>query len=193
MRSSSMTRSPRARACRGRGSCASVRRGCRRSSPAGRTTRTGPGRRAACRGGRARIWRYGSLVMSVPSNMIVPAVGSRSRRSTRPTVDLPEPDSPTSPRVPPGLDREVDAVDGAHVADRAPQHAAADREVLGDAGPRQERAGGGRGARVGVSAGGVALIGALERELADADAAGAVAVARRRRAPPGRSSHSSIA
>ena len=78
--------------------------------------------------------------MSVPSNMIVPAVGSSSRMSTRPTVDLPDPDSPTSPSVPPVLDDEVDAVDRAHVADGAPQDAAVDREVLDQAASLDDRA-----------------------------------------------------
>ena len=40
--------------------------------------------------------------MSVPSSLMLPAVGSISRRTVRPTVDLPQPDSPTSPRVSPG-------------------------------------------------------------------------------------------
>src|SRR5689334_13276082 len=39
--------------------------------------------------------------MSSPSNTIRPAVGSSMRRMARPVVDLPQPDSPTSPRVPP--------------------------------------------------------------------------------------------
>ena len=41
------------------------------------------------------------VVMSVPSNLIVPDVGSISRSSNRPTVVLPEPDSPTRPSVSP--------------------------------------------------------------------------------------------
>ena len=81
------------------------------------------------------------LVMSAPSKVIVPAVGSSRRSSTRPSVDFPEPDSPTRPTVWPGCDREVDAVDRAHVTDGAAQHAAPDREVLRDAGARQQRAG----------------------------------------------------
>ena len=42
-----------------------------------------------------------TLVMSSPSNSIVPPVGSSSRSMVRPAVDLPQPDSPTSPTVSP--------------------------------------------------------------------------------------------
>src|SRR5262245_34908166 len=41
------------------------------------------------------------LVMSLPSNSIRPSVGLYSRRIARPTVDFPQPDSPTSPSVSP--------------------------------------------------------------------------------------------
>src|SRR5450759_3848303 len=41
--------------------------------------------------------------MSSPMNSIVPAVGSRRRIIVRPSVDLPQPDSPTSPTVSPFL------------------------------------------------------------------------------------------
>ncbi len=41
------------------------------------------------------------VVMSWPSKTILPPVGSYSRRMVRPTVDLPQPDSPTSPSVSP--------------------------------------------------------------------------------------------
>ena len=77
--------------------------------------------------------RYGcsaapfSVVMSVPSKTIVPAVGSMSRSSSRPTVVLPQPDSPTRPSVSPRRTDEVDAVDGAHLGDGPLQDAAADR------------------------------------------------------------------
>ncbi len=40
-----------------------------------------------------------SVVSSVPRNLTEPAVGTISCRTQRPTVDLPEPDSPTRPRV----------------------------------------------------------------------------------------------
>ena len=42
-----------------------------------------------------------SLVMSTPSKRTEPPVGSISRRMSRPTVVLPQPDSPTSPSVSP--------------------------------------------------------------------------------------------
>ena len=50
---------------------------------------------------RGRICLRGSVVMSVPRSFIVPAVGSSSRMMQFATVDLPLPDSPTSPSVPP--------------------------------------------------------------------------------------------
>ena len=42
------------------------------------------------------------FVMSLPANSMVPPVGSSSRNSVRPAVDLPQPDSPTRPTVSPG-------------------------------------------------------------------------------------------
>ena len=39
--------------------------------------------------------------MSIPSNVTVPDVGSSSRATRRAVVDLPHPDSPTSPSVSP--------------------------------------------------------------------------------------------
>ena len=44
-----------------------------------------------------------ACVMSAPPKRIVPAVGSSSRSTARPTVVLPQPDSPTSPSVSPGM------------------------------------------------------------------------------------------
>ena len=41
-------------------------------------------------------------VMSRPSNSIVPSVTSNSRMTTRASVDLPQPVSPTRPNVSPG-------------------------------------------------------------------------------------------
>src|SRR5215475_15462629 len=41
--------------------------------------------------------------MSTPSTRIDPALGSSSRNIVRPTVDLPQPDSPTRPNVSPAL------------------------------------------------------------------------------------------
>ena len=40
--------------------------------------------------------------MSTPSSLIVPDVGATSRSTQCATVDLPLPDSPTSPRISPG-------------------------------------------------------------------------------------------
>ena len=61
-----------------------------------------------------------------------PRSARSARISVRPSVDLPQPDSPTSPSVSPRADLEVDAVDGLDVADRPPQQALLDREVLPD-------------------------------------------------------------
>jgi len=41
--------------------------------------------------------------MSVPLTVMLPAVGSTSLKIVRPTVDLPQPDSPTSASVSPAL------------------------------------------------------------------------------------------
>ena len=51
---------------------------------------------------RGRISRRERWVTSVPRMRIVPAVGSTRRAMQLPTVDLPLPDSPTSPRSSPG-------------------------------------------------------------------------------------------
>ena len=52
----------------------------------------------------ARRSPLSSVVSSMPSNLTEPEVGSISRSTQRPTVDFPEPDSPTSPSVWPGAD-----------------------------------------------------------------------------------------
>ncbi len=49
-----------------------------------------------------RICRRLSVVMSRPSKTILPAVGSSSLMIVRPSVVLPQPDSPTMPSVSPG-------------------------------------------------------------------------------------------
>ena len=68
-----------------------------------------------------------------PSNVTVPAVSSCSRMMHRPSVDLPQPDSPTRPSVSPGPDLEADVVDRVHPADLAlDDDAVLDREVLLD-------------------------------------------------------------
>ena len=55
-------------------------------------------------------------------------------------VDLPQPDSPTSPRVSWRLHLQGHAGDRRHVPDRAAEHAAADREVLDEVGGDEQRA-----------------------------------------------------
>ena len=68
------------------------------------------------------------------------AVGpEQAEHADAPSVDLPDPDSPTSPRVSPGQDLEVDAVDRARVAVDPPQDAPADREVLREAARLDQR------------------------------------------------------
>ena len=68
------------------------------------------------------------------------AVGSISRISRRPSVDLPQPDSPTRPSVSPGMDVEL------HVVHRAQRRWCAgagsrrrEREMLGEAGGLDQR------------------------------------------------------
>jgi len=51
----------------------------------------------------ARSERLSSVVTFLPSKETSPEVGSISRRIERPVVDLPQPDSPTSPSVSPGM------------------------------------------------------------------------------------------
>ena len=65
---------------------------------------------------------------------MLPALGARMPATMRPSVDLPQPDSPTRPTTSPSCDREIDAVDRAH--DRFP-HAGA--EQVGDARREIER------------------------------------------------------
>jgi hypothetical protein len=50
---------------------------------------------------RARSWAALAARTLVESKWTLPEVGSIRRRSMRATVDLPEPDSPTRPRVSP--------------------------------------------------------------------------------------------
>ena len=51
-----------------------------------------------------RISARERCVMSRPSKTTVPPVGSSSRMMQRAIVDLPQPDSPTTPSVSPSLD-----------------------------------------------------------------------------------------
>src|SRR3954471_16854761 len=50
----------------------------------------------------SRSWLGERCARSLPRKNAWPLVGSVSRRRARPRVDLPQPDSPTSPRVSPG-------------------------------------------------------------------------------------------
>ena len=62
--------------------------------------------------------------MSCPSNVTVPPVGIDEAEQDRPTVVLPQPDSPTRPRVSPRRIVEAHVVDGLHVPDLAMEHPA---------------------------------------------------------------------
>ncbi len=62
----------------------------------------------------SRISRAPRWVMSVPAKPMVPAVGSSSLSTVRPTVVLPQPDSPTRPSVSPGAIANDDVVDRLH-------------------------------------------------------------------------------
>ena len=96
----------------------------------GLRTRTGPGRRSGGRAGRGASAVRLSAVMSRPSKMIVPAVGSSSFMIVRPSVVFPQPDSPTTPSVSPRANREVDPVHCPDLPDRVLEDARLDREVL---------------------------------------------------------------
>ena len=50
-----------------------------------------------------RSWRAPKSSISCPRKITWPAVGSSSRTIVRPSVDLPQPDSPTSPSVSPSF------------------------------------------------------------------------------------------
>ena len=63
---------------------------------------------------RAQLGRRRAPRTSRPSKRTVPGVGSISRSTSRPTVDLPQPDSPTSASVSPASTVKRHAVDRAH-------------------------------------------------------------------------------
>ena len=70
-----------------------------------------------------------SVVTSSPSNAIVPAVGLYSRTIARPVVLLPQPDSPTSPRVSPRRSsNETPSTARTSPTWRSRMHALGDRE-----------------------------------------------------------------
>ena len=85
-------------------------------------------------------------VMSCPCSFTVPDVGGCRPSTALPIVDLPEPDSPTTPSGLAGRDVEADAVDGGRRVPRLAAGAVADDEVadLQDGGRRD----GGDGGRV---------------------------------------------
>ena len=68
--------------------------------------------------------------MSSPSSRIVPSVGSIRRSSSLPTVDLPQPDSPTRHSVSPGLIAKLTPSTALIQRDRAREQAALQREML---------------------------------------------------------------
>ena len=68
--------------------------------------------------------------MSSPSSRIVPSVGSSRRSSTLPTVDLPQPDSPTRHSVSPGLIAKLTPSTAFTIATRAREQAALQRKML---------------------------------------------------------------
>ena len=85
---------------------------------------------------RGLISRFGSVatLTSLPSavlNMISPLVGSIARRRHREVVVLPQPLSPTRPRVSPVLMSKLTSSTGLDHPDGALQKASLDREVLG--------------------------------------------------------------
>ena len=90
---------------------------------------------------RAERSRRRAAVTLRPSNQISPAVGSISRRMQRPVVDLPEPDSPTSPSVSPLAMSKLTLSTACTRLGFAGEEAAADREVLGQVLDAQERLG----------------------------------------------------
>ncbi len=110
---------------------------------AGSATRSGPGRSSAAWAGSGAASSPCSAVRSLPSNCTCPLVGWTSCMTARPVVLLPQPDSPTSPRVSPVLHVEAD------VRDRVDLQARRARPGTRRRGPRcaaasRRRAGGGR-------------------------------------------------
>ncbi len=93
--------------------------------PAAATARrTGPGIPPACACADGRSARCGRPSSRVPSNEMTP-VARCSRSTARPSVVLPEPDSPTMPRVSPRFNVEARIAHGVEVV--MPEPAALDR------------------------------------------------------------------
>ena len=126
------------------------------------------------------------FVSDWPSKRTSPDVGSMRSRSMRPVVDLPHPDSPTSPSVSRRFTVEGDAGHGGHRADRASEDAAPDREVLDEVGGDQQRlvAVHGRGARrgrhLGHASASSALIGSTSTSTSLAPTSSATSTSARR-------------
>ena len=91
-----------------------------------------------------RSWRREYFEMSMPSKTSEPLVMSYSRAMHRARVDLPQPDSPTRPRVSPARSSKLTSSTACTRRDLAlHEEARPDREVLLDVvGPQQDLAGG---------------------------------------------------
>jgi hypothetical protein len=61
---------------------------------------------------------------------MLPPVGSINLKSERPTVVLPQPDSPTKPERLAFFDNEVDIINGFYIADGFGEYTFFDREVF---------------------------------------------------------------
>ena len=70
----------------------------------------------------ARQFRRLRLVTSLPSKSTWPLVGFTAPSSARPAVDLPQPDSPTSPTVSPGATAMLKSSSAYTVRRRLPTH-----------------------------------------------------------------------
>ncbi len=86
-----------------------------------------------------RIAACDACEMSWPSNAMRPAVGSSSRITSRASVDLPQPDSPTSPTVSPRKHLQIHAIDRAQHAVRLQKILARQLEMLDQALHVQQR------------------------------------------------------
>ena len=72
----------------------------------------------------------GDATTSWPSTLALPVVGGSSVARMRDSVVLPAPLGPSSPNTVPGRDREVEAVQGSHVAEVPAQLADFDGGVM---------------------------------------------------------------
>ena len=111
------------------------------------------------RSGRISPGRQRGQVLALEADL--PPVGlDQVAARSRPVVDLPQPDSPTRPRVSPVEDVEGDVADRVDLADpAADQPAATDREVLDQVAHRQHRSPVAAGRRCSPSCGGSGVAG----------------------------------